>query len=210
MERRKLIDALLRSDEDAWRLFIRQYGPLIYSIVARFPEIRNERDDAFQEVCIAVHRSLGSLRDPDKLTSWLFGIAWRHAVARLGRHSRQRTVPLSEHAGDLAAPDRQPDQEYELLQDIAVLHDLIGALRPRCRSVLGALYLEEPPLSYEQLAGREGIPLGSIGPTRARCLEKLRLLWEQALDPAPEKVSMGASPRTTGSRDEAVMRERTP
>jgi RNA polymerase sigma factor (sigma-70 family) len=179
-DRRHLIAALLRSDELAWRHFIHRFGPLIYRVLKGFPGLRDQRDDAFQEICIIIHRSLGSLRDPEKLAVWVYSIAYRHAADMTRKWARSRTVRLFNEE-DIRLPVAEPTVglEIETLERAALLLDLIAGMRPRCQQVLRALYIEDPPLSYEQLRERTGIPLGSIGPTRARCLDELKDLWNR-------------------------------
>jgi len=155
-----------------------EYGPLIYSVLNRFPGLGNDRDDAFQEVCLIIHRSLDRLRDPDKLAVWIYGITYRHATDMIRRQRRRATDGLTDDDSRLVSAQATPEDELEELQTTALLLDLISQLRDRCQRLLRALYLEDPPLTYEQLHEREGIPIGSIGPTRARCLNELRELVE--------------------------------
>ena len=69
----------------------------------------------------------------------------------------------------------------------ALLRGALAQIGDRCRRFLTAIYLEEPPASYEEICRREGLPLGSIGPTRGRCLEKLRKALADLPEFAPAK-----------------------
>lgn len=205
-DREQLIEALLRSDERAWRRFVGDYGPLIYRVLSGFPRLREQRDDAFQEVCVIIHRSLGSLREPAKLASWVYSIAYRHAADMTRKQARNPVLELSNvNENRLPATQATSGQQVEDLRRTAILLDLIAGMRPRCQQVLRALYVEDPPLSYEQLREKTGIPLGSIGPTRSRCLDELRRLWNMyheagrsasTLEKGPQQDRRGSAGRT--------------
>lgn len=175
MERQELLERLARGEEEAWRQFLRDYGGLIYEVPARLGLHGAEREDIFQNVCVAVLRSIGSLRDPDRLATWLYGVAYRQSVNVLRRRGREVLAPADEDpARDLAARDPQPDARFEELEEAGLVRDSLESLEPRCRRLLSAIYLEDPPWSYQEISERHGMPMGSIGPTRARCLKRLR------------------------------------
>ncbi len=74
--------------------------------------------------------------------------------------------------------DRDAEAEAVRADDIRRVREALSRLAPRCRELLGALYQEEPT-PYAELAERLGLPLGAIGPNRARCLERLRKMMEE-------------------------------
>lgn len=175
----ELARALERRDEEAWRFFIGEHGRLIYGVLARFDLSPSDRDDLFQETCLTIIRAVGSLRDPKSLLSWVYSITYRLAI---DAKRKARPATSLEEIGEerLRTPDPwiEPHfaKELEELQLAARTADGIGRLDPRCRNLLTALYIEDPPRSYQEISRQLGIPVGSIGPSRARCLEKLRLL----------------------------------
>lgn len=173
----RLVAALSQHDEDAWRHFLAEHGPLIRSILARFAFDPATREDLFQEACLSILRSAKKLRDPERFTSWIYSITYRLAIDT--RRRRKPAASLDEMPEDrlpASEEDREPGfvREIENLELAARTIDAIRALDSRCRNLLTALYLEDPPASYQEVSRRQGLPLGSIGPTRARCLEKLR------------------------------------
>ncbi len=173
----ELVTALAGHDERAWRYFLREHGRLIRGVLARFDFDAATRDDLFQETCLTILRSLNTLRDPRRLSSWIYSITHRLAIdARRKRKAEICLDDVAENRHWADNPDPEPPfaHQYETLELAARTIDGIRQLDPRCRALLSALYIQDPPRSYQQISQSHGIPLGSIGPTRARCLEKLR------------------------------------
>lgn len=178
-----LLAGLAAGEESSWRLFLEEYAGLVLAVAGKTGLGEEEREDVLQQVCLAVLRSAGSLRDPAKLSTWVYGIAYRQSMdvwrrrARLPRHEEASAPPALERL-----PDPAPDLVHDLisLESAALLRDALALLEARCRRLLQALYLEDPSPSYETISRRESMPIGSIGPTRARCLKKLRDLVSRA------------------------------
>jgi RNA polymerase sigma factor (sigma-70 family) len=118
---------------------------------------------------------LGGLQDPERVGAWLATTARREALRAL-RHSARQTpteelpeTPTDEHLG-AALLEAERDQ---------ALWKAFGGLSERCQTLLRIL-VSDPPPSYDEVSGALDMPIGSIGPTRARCLERLRGLAEGA------------------------------
>ena len=79
---------------------------------------------------------------------------------------------------DPTPPPELPDAVRVRLEQAQQAREALAGLSERCRRLLGYLFFEDPPLDYAEIARREGLPIGSLGPTRARCLEKLRRHFE--------------------------------
>ncbi len=187
--------ALEARDEEAWRFFLSEHGRLIYGVLARFDLSPSDRDDLFQEACMTIMRAVGSLRDPKSLLSWVYSITYRLAI---DAKRKVRPATSLDEIGEerLRTPDLwiEPHfaKELEELELAARTADGIGQLDPRCRKLLTALYIEDPPRSYQEISQELGIPVGSIGPSRARCLEKLRLLlFSLSKGPRPSSTELG-------------------
>ncbi len=187
---------MVAGDEGAWRCFVSEYGGLINAVAARFGLLGDDRDELFQATCASAVRSIGALRSPERISSWVYNIAWRKAIDV--KRLRQREVGSHGLAG-LSHPERHLVQaasiEDELVrrEEVLQLYLALDRLDARCRRLVTGLYLER--LSYAELAGREDLPVGSIGPNRARCLERLRSLIESLSNPC-------ASASTRGNRKE--------
>ena len=80
LERDRLVAGLAAGDEAAWRIFVEEYGRLIYSIAANFNLEDSDREDLFQETCFTALRSVATLRNPARLASWVYTIAYRLLV----------------------------------------------------------------------------------------------------------------------------------
>lgn len=175
-------------DADAWTALVRRYQPLVYAIARRAGLDPHGAADVLQIVFSQLVQSLHGLSRPDRLQPWIVTTAKRQAL--LARRVDLRTVSLSpvDPGDDTAAPgladqvaDSAPLTE-ELLSDLQQSHLLRRAfdgLDARCRDLLSLLYADEDDRqAYDEVARRLGMPVGSIGPTRARCLQKLRRLFD--------------------------------
>lgn len=176
-----LIDACLRGEDEAWKELISRYQGLIYSVPRRMGLSPEDSSDVFQRVCILLYQRLSSVRDPRRLGGWLLTTASREAI-RTSRRVR-REIPIesgredveSSVENDLVDPLPLADADRESLERAQILRSAIAQLSGRCRTLLEA-FLQEDSANYRDIAVRLGIPIGSIGPTRARCFAHLREL----------------------------------
>ncbi|GAA3388867.1 RNA polymerase sigma factor [Cryptosporangium minutisporangium] len=173
-----LVEQAVQGDAAAWREIVDLYGMLVVGVIRRHRVEPNEVEDVAQTVWLRAVEHLETLRDPQALPMWLIVTAQREAIRV--RSFRQRT--------DAHAPaDPVWDDETVVVADLfseryadmvrlerreALLAGL-AELTPRHRELL-LLLLVDPPLSYAEIHRRTGIPVGSIGPTRARALQRLR------------------------------------
>jgi RNA polymerase sigma factor (sigma-70 family) len=165
-----LIKACQDGDEKAWKELVDRYARLVYSIPRRYGLTAEDADDVFQSVFTIVFRQLGKLREQQALVKWLITITHRESlrVAKL-KHPGE----LDERLKD---PGDSPSEQAELWERQRMVREAIKEIELPCRDLLTALFLESPPPTYNQIAARLGLSLGSIGPTRARCFRKLELL----------------------------------
>lgn len=172
----KLIEACLAGRQGAWDALVDRYARLVYSIARDCGLSDTDAEDAFQNVFFVLHRRLDTLRDQTKLSSWLITTA-RRECWRVARR-RQRATQHELLEVDVAEAGRTRD--WERAQDVReALHRLGG----RCERLLTALFLDPGEPNYEQIAAKLDMPVGSIGPTRARCFARLeRLLREIGLE----------------------------
>lgn len=172
-----LIAACSSGDADAWEELIRRYRRLIYSIPFASGLGADEADDVFQRVAIVLVESVGKIRDAQSLPAWIVTTTRRECWALRRQASRSRSFEEGEAE---AMPAEAPDVA-EAIDRVAAEHAVqvaLGKLGEPCRGLLTALYVEEPTPSYEEIARRLGRPIGSLGPTRSRCLEKLRKAYD--------------------------------
>jgi RNA polymerase sigma factor (sigma-70 family) len=182
---RVLVDACRKGDAAAWEQLIRRYQRLIYSIPSAYRLPREVADDIFQQVALALFEHVETIRDPDRIGAWL-AVSARRACWAWSRGDR-KTDGFAEGEEE-SLPDEPPDVAGQLHQIDCehVLQLSLSKLGEPCRGLLTALYVEEPRPSYEELAVRLDRPIGSLGPTRARCLKKLERLYRQAGGPEPD------------------------
>ncbi|MCU0758514.1 MAG: sigma-70 family RNA polymerase sigma factor [Steroidobacteraceae bacterium] len=175
----RLVQGCLQGDERAWAALIGKYKRLIYSIPFRYGATPADAADIFQSVCSELLAELPRIRDARSLRSWLTTVTARRALRWKQSRLRRRedtldTTDAGEDAGFLAAPD-----EFAELERSQAVTEAVARLGDRCRLLVQRLFFDDPPLPYEELARELGLATGSIGFTRARCLEKLRALLEE-------------------------------
>ncbi len=166
-----LIDACLIGDETAWERLLARYSKLIYTIPLRFRFEESVAEEIFQEVCLIVLEKIDTLRDRRHFKTWLVTIVRRACLQRLRNQDSQPEQLLTDQ---VVAHQKTPEHTLLLRERLDIVHRVLITLDDRCQQLLWMLFFEETPPSYEALAQLLDIPVGSIGPTRARCLEKFR------------------------------------
>lgn len=171
---REVIAGCLEGESAAWEALIARYQGFLFSIARDFGLAQSDAEDVFQNVCLKLCLHLHELRDRDKLMAWL-GAMMRQECQRLLMRRRD-TKPLDE-AADLADEGTPADILLQQERAHAVRRGM-EALSEECRQLLTLLYGSEPT-PYAEAAARLGMPVGSIGPRRARCLQRLRKNMEE-------------------------------
>jgi RNA polymerase sigma factor (sigma-70 family) len=174
---RVVIDLVTRAshgDERAWGALVERYSPLIWSICRRYRLGDADAEDAVQSVWLRAADQLGAIRDPAALPGWLATVTRRECLRVL------RAVPgplTARHGPDAETiPDEQAwtaEQELLAAERHTALRAAFSDLPPSDRRLI-RLLIQDPPVSYTEISAQLGIPIGSIGPTRRRCLDKLR------------------------------------
>lgn len=177
-----LVARCAHGDAAAWSLLVQRYQRLVYAIVRRIGLDEHGAADVFQTVFARLVEHLPRIADPTRLQAWIVTTAKREAL--LQRRRGQRTVSMTrsddssdEASGEWDLADEAPIAEDALdeLQQLNGLRAALDRLDERCRELLLMLFRDEDDrLSYEDVARRLGTSVGSIGPTRSRCLDKLR------------------------------------
>jgi len=169
-----LVMGARNGENQAWDALTERYNPLIWSICRRYRLAGADAEDVAQAVWLKLVDHVGHLRNPAALPGWLATTARREC----GRVLR---VAGTSHAweGVLTTeniPDTQTataEQELLAAERHAALREAFTRLPAGCQRLL-ALLVEDPPLPYAEIGARLGIPAGSIGPNRGRCLDRLR------------------------------------
>jgi RNA polymerase sigma factor (sigma-70 family) len=181
-----LVAACRKGDANAWAALVRRYQRLVYAIVLRAGLDEHTAADVFQTVFMRLVQHLPRLTQPERLQAWIVTTAKREALLalRIGQRTVSMTPDDADDGGAVedTVPDDSPLAEDALaeLQQLDLLRDALGRLDTRCKDLLTMLFCEaEDRLPYEEMARRIVMPVGSLGPTRARCLDKLRRMLEK-------------------------------
>ena len=164
-----LIQACLRQEQDGWKELIGRYQRLIYSVARSFCPIPEDTADIFQQVCLELHRNLHQLRNEKTLSAWLITVTRRRAYAFLRAQKPQ--VPIEDF-------DAAVDARVDMLEKEFEIERALQQLPERCEKLLRLLYFDIDEPSYSDIARELSMPVASVGPTRARCLEKLKRLLD--------------------------------
>jgi RNA polymerase sigma factor (sigma-70 family) len=160
-------------DKRAWDALVERYAPLVWSICRQYGLDRADAEDVGQTVWMRLVRQLGNLRDPAAIPGWL-ATTTRRECSQVVRAARGRAVTCVADAEDIPDPESgAPDQDLLTAERHAALREALTSLSPSCQQVM-ALLIEDPPVPYTQISATLGIPVGSIGPLRRRCLAQLR------------------------------------
>jgi RNA polymerase sigma factor (sigma-70 family) len=178
-----LVSRCIRGDASAWPLLINRYQRLVYAIVTRTGVDEHAAADIFQTVFTRLLQHLPRIADPSRLQAWIVTTAKREALLQRNRSQRNVSMTRADDSPDDGAEwdlaDESPIAE-EVLDELQQLNHVRGALDKldeRCRELLLLLFREDgDKVSYEEVSRRTGTAVGSIGPTRSRCLDKLRTL----------------------------------
>ena len=161
-------------DQHAWDALVERYAPLIWSICRRYRLGSADAEDVNQSVWLTLVDQLAALREPAALPGWLATTTQRECGRVLRAARKPQTSWYVLDAEDIA-DEQAVTAEEELLQTErhAALREAFTYLPPSCQQLI-AMLIQDPPVPYVQISAELGIPVGSIGPTRRRCLAKLR------------------------------------
>lgn len=174
-----LIHACRRGDAGAWEALVNRYQRLIYAIPRRAGLDDDACADVFQRTFMLLVEHLDRIAQPERVRAWLVTTARREAQRASQKASR--TQPLVsetneeeiETPGVLRDPSPLPDEVATELEEQHLVRSALAKLDERCRRLLNLLFYQPEPMPYDQVAASLGVSTGSIGPTRARCLQKL-------------------------------------
>lgn len=156
----------------AWEGVIERYARLVFSIPLRYGLSRTDAEDVFQSTILTAMRREPVPPPPERIVRWLASIASWETRAVLRKRAPVALEP--EIAAQLRDEGDLPRPVLEEAEDLQALADALLSLRPRQRELLEALFLAREPLSYQEVAERLGIAVGSIGGLRQRAIHRLR------------------------------------
>lgn len=170
-----LVPAAREGDQHAWDTIVDRFLPLVGAIIRGHRLSEADGDDVSQTVWLRLVEHLGDLREPAALPGWIRTTTRNECLRLLAARGRVRPVDPQDDAavGLDAVVDDVADAELLVIERRQLLREALAEL-PEARRALLLLLVEVPPVAYEEISRRLGIPVGSIGPTRARALEQLR------------------------------------
>ena len=170
-----LVTRARNGERQAWDALVERYAPLIWSICRRHRLEAADAQDAAQNVWLKLVDQLDKIRDPAALPGWLATTTRRECgrILRTARQTPRRRVMRWPPGSSRTDHAQAAEQDLLAAERHAALREAFGQLPPGCQQLL-ALLIQDPALSYAEISARLGIPVGSIGPSRRRCLDKLR------------------------------------
>jgi RNA polymerase sigma factor (sigma-70 family) len=187
-----LVSSAKEGDQDAWNAIVERYLPLVCAVVRRHRLSEADGDDVCQTVWLRLVEHLHGLREPAALPGWISTTTRNECLRLLAARKRMTPVDpmdsgsLEEVTDDVSGADLIAVEERQALREgLAEL--------PAGRRDLLLMLLDDPPIPYAEISDRLGIPVGSIGPTRARALEQIRstravrALMSAQLEPGGER-----------------------
>ncbi len=187
-----LVALARQGDVRAWDALVERYAPLIGSICRKYRLGHADADDVSQSVWLHLVDQLDKIREPAALAGWLATTTRRECGHLVRTAHGPHAVLYALDAENL--PDEQADaaeQEILAAERHAALRAAITSLPPDCQRLVAEL-TADPPAPYAEISARLAIPVGSIGPTRSRCLDRMRrypaiaaLIDETPCSPAP-------------------------
>lgn len=173
----ELVRDCRNGDESAWEAITYKYQKLLFSIPRRAGLGRDLASDVLQEVFTTLYAKLDQLEKPEFLRAWLITTTKHKTIHLISKETRGRPRSIDDNENDPAfeIADTAPlaDDALIRLERAAQIENAFTEIDERCRQLLMRLYLSGDKVPYAEIAETLDIPLGSIGPTRARCLQKL-------------------------------------
>jgi RNA polymerase sigma factor (sigma-70 family) len=166
-------ELLLRAaagEREAWDALVDRFDQMVWSVARGFRLDDAAASDVAQTVWLRLIENVDRIQDPERLPGWLATTCRREALRVIKRS--ERSVP-SDFEYDIEDP--APSLESMMIKDEETREvvQAFGELGEECQQLLRLLTVE-PALSYEEIAEATGRPVGSLGPTRGRCVERLK------------------------------------
>jgi RNA polymerase sigma factor (sigma-70 family) len=183
---RDLVLACRRGEAEAWEVLVNRYQRLIYTIPLRAGLDEDQAAEVFQYTFTALFEHLDRIQQPERVKAWLATTARREALRTASQLKMEITFTDADaddgqaNYEDVPGEDLLPDEEMERLEEQHMIRTALATLDERCRRLLTLLFYRPDTPPYDEIAETLGMPVDSLGPTRARCLQKLRRRLEDS------------------------------
>lgn len=173
----RLVRQAASGDKHAWERLVDQFARLIWFVTRDFKLAESDAADVVQTTWVRLIEHIDQLQHPERISSWLAATARNECLRNLA--ARKRIALADEDATFDGFAGHEPEIDEALLAEerAEVVREAMAHL-PRRWQRLMELLMADPPVSYAEISGELGLPIGSIGPTRGRCLARLRVLLE--------------------------------
>jgi RNA polymerase sigma factor (sigma-70 family) len=175
-----LVRRAAAGDTSAWERLVDQYSRLIWAMTRDFKLSESDAADVVQATWLRLLEHIGRIEYPDSIASWLATTARHECLRHLAASKRVMLVDDHDAAfGGSAAHQPEVDERLLAEERARAVREAVAML-PTASQRLLELLMADPPVSYTEISDQLGLPIGSIGPTRGRCLERLRLMLQPA------------------------------
>jgi len=174
----ELVRRAARGDRTAWERLVDQFSRLLWAMTRDFKLSESDAADVVQATWLRLLEHIDRIEYPERIGSWLATTA-RHECLRHLAAGKRVMVVQDDHDAFSEAVSHQPDVDERLLAEerAQAVREALSTLPSRSQRLLEML-MADPPISYTEISDQLGVPIGSIGPTRGRCLERLRLVLQ--------------------------------
>lgn len=175
-----LVRRAAAGDKSAWDRLVDQYSRLIWAMTRDFRLAEIDAADVVQTTWLRLLEHIHRIEYPERIGSWLATTARHECLRHLA--SGKRVILVDDHDATFGpAAEHQPEVDDRLLaEERARAVRAAVAMLPSRSQLLLELLMADPPVPYSEISDQLGLPIGSIGPTRGRCLDRLRLILQTA------------------------------
>jgi RNA polymerase sigma factor (sigma-70 family) len=173
----ELLAAALRGESEAWNGLVERFGRLVWAVARSFELPASDAADLSQTVWLRLVEHMDQIKEPERLGSWLATTTRREGIKLLRRRSLEIPDENQEEQSDQGKDG--PEEHVLVADEYAQLRVALAKLPERCRKLLRVIAASDEA-NYSEVAAALDMPVGSIGPTRSRCLERLRVQYTQS------------------------------
>lgn len=174
-----LLEDIRSESPGAWERLLDAFGPLVLSLARGAGLGKADAEDAFQTTWLALHRSIPRIREPAALAAWIGSTARREAWRVARRRSITSDLSDLQPGSDEQTDHTDPLLALQQLERSQAVQEGLAAIDARCRDLLQRLFFAPESPRYEDIASAMGMKIGSVGPTRIRCLGKLAAWFDE-------------------------------
>lgn len=172
-----LVPQAASGDKRAWERLVAQYSRLIWSITVEYRLAESDAADVVQTTWLRLLEHIDRIQYPDRVGSWLAATARNECLRSLASRKRVVLGHDTEAMVQRHAVDAEVDRRLLAAERDQTVRDAMARLPDQWQRLL-QLLMADPPVPYAEISDQLGLPVGSIGPTRGRCLARLRVLLE--------------------------------